>query len=172
MHTGRVPRGRRHASPPGGKHGMSDDADAARPPRMRGMRHAGCTATGPAAATRATVRLPALSHACMAYALFGESRMRLRYGMGGHRACRRFCVFVGVGIPTLGRTVLFPKFYAAAPFTANAQWPIRVNRFRRINRTEHTQFTRSGRDFDLPRHSRYSGVIPMMFQHTCSDGDG
>ena len=65
---------------------MSDDADAARPPRMRGMRHAGCTATGPAAATRATVRLPALSHACMAYALFGESRMRLRYGMGGHRA--------------------------------------------------------------------------------------
>ena len=23
-----------------------------------------------------------------------------------------------------------------------------------------------GRDFDLPRHSHYSGVIPMVFQHS------
>ena len=144
MHTGRVPRGRRHASPPGGKHGMSDDADAARPPRMRGMRHAGCTATGPAAATRATVRLPALSHACMAYALFGESRMRLRYGMGGHRACRGFCVFVGVGIPTLGRTVLL---------NSTRRPPSQPMRMLGVNisKKSDTQFTRSasGRDFDL-----------------------
>ena len=25
---------------------------------------------------------------------------------------------------------------------------------------------RTGRDFDLPRHSHYSGVIPMVFQHS------
>ena len=27
-----------------------------------------------------------------------------------------------------------------------------------------------GRDFDLPRHSHYSGVIPMVFQHIHSRG--
>ena len=25
-----------------------------------------------------------------------------------------------------------------------------------------------GRDFDLPRHSHYSGVIPMVFEHSVS----
>ena len=26
-----------------------------------------------------------------------------------------------------------------------------------------------GRDFDLPRHSHYSGVIPMVFEHSAPD---
>ena len=32
--------------------------------------------------------------------------------------------------------------------------------------SDRTVRTLSGRDFDLPRHSHYSGVIPMVFQHS------
>ena len=28
-----------------------------------------------------------------------------------------------------------------------------------------------GRDFDLPRHSHYSGVIPMVFEHSAGGRD-
>ena len=29
-----------------------------------------------------------------------------------------------------------------------------------------TRVVNAGRDFDLPRHSHYSGVIPMVFEHS------